>query len=361
MVVAVGANRLDATSGAERRSSGTGGFALFGRSTLGVLFDLETIEGRDAFGLDEEEMRDVRVVAMRVRDGDDASCLNLSMPQRPRLVGVDPEALASREAFTFAKVLGSPPDSPWLLLEDDASANIVPAIGDQNSVAWAMKRRVGDLIDYVDERGRPFQVRIVATVANSILQGNLLIDRGRFERLFPSESGARMFLIDAPPDRAEDVSAAMTRGMRDVGLELTPAPTRLAEFNAVQNTYLAIFQILGGLGLLLGSLGLGMVVARNVLERRGEMALLRAVGFRLSSIRWLVFSEHGLLLGLGLAAGTLSAVVAVLPVLRSPGADVPYGSTILLLAAVAISGTLWVWLASRLVVRGRILEALRNE
>jgi hypothetical protein len=36
----------------------------------------------------------------------------------------------------------------------------------------------------------------------------------------------------------------------------------LAEFNTVENTYLSIFQVLGGLGLLLGSAGLGIVVAR---------------------------------------------------------------------------------------------------
>jgi len=41
----------------------------------------------------------------------------------------------------------------------------------------------------------------------------------------------------------------------------------------VQNTYLGTFQILGGLGLLLGSAGLGIVVLRNVLERRGELGV----------------------------------------------------------------------------------------
>ena len=61
-------------------------------------------------------------------------------------------------------------------------------------------------------------------------------------------------------------------------MEVTPAVRRLAAFNAVQNTYLSTFQVLGGLGLLLGSVGLGVVVLRNVLERRGELALLLAVG-----------------------------------------------------------------------------------
>ena len=68
----------------------------------------------------------------------------------------------------------------------------------------------------------------------------------------------------------------MTRALRDRGLELTPAAEKLNAFNAVQNTYLDTFQVLGALGLLLGSVGLGVVVLRNVLERRGELALLAA-------------------------------------------------------------------------------------
>ena len=38
---------------------------------------------------------------MRVREGDDASCLNLNRAQKPRLLGVKPELLTDR--FTFAK------------------------------------------------------------------------------------------------------------------------------------------------------------------------------------------------------------------------------------------------------------------
>ena len=91
------------------------------------------------------------------------------------------------------------------------------------------------------------------------------------------------------------------------------------------------------------------------------MALLRAVGFRVRSIRWMVLSEHGLLLLLGLLSGTIAAIVAVLPAITSPGADVPYVTTAVLLLAILISGGLWVWLATMLVVRGKILEGLRSE
>jgi ABC-type antimicrobial peptide transport system permease subunit len=224
-----------------------------------------------------------------------------------------------------------------------------------------MGKKVGDTLDYVDERGQPFKVRIVGAVANSILQGQLIIDEAEFVKRFPGESGYRMFLLDAPSNAVSQVSAILSRAMQDVGLELTPAPQRLAQFNAVQNTYLGTFQVLGGLGLLLGSVGLGIVVLRNVLERRGELALLVAVGFRKRQLQRLLFLENGALLTAGLALGVVAAAVAVLPALLSPGAELPYATLSLTLAAVLVNGALWTWGATRLAVRGDLLKALRNE
>ena len=386
LVAAIGANRLDAGRDATKRSSGTGGFALFGEATLPVVRDLNTPAGREFFGLDEKAMQGVSVVPFRVRDGDDASCLNLNRAQTPRLLGVKPELLAERKAFTFAQVLkGMPTTNPWDLLhrsrrgnEADGSVvnqpphvggydDAIPAIGDAASIQWALGKKLGDTIEYTDERGQKFKVRLVAGVANSILQGNLIIDEAEFVKRFPGEAGHRMFLIDVPSNtgaesnRLEKTSAAMSRALQDVGLELTPTTQRLEAFNAVQNTYLNTFQILGGLGLLLGSAGLGVVVLRNVLERRSELGLLQAVGFRRSSLQWLVLSEHGGLLGLGLAVGITAAVAAVLPALLAPGAENHFVALIATLAGVFVSGLAWTWVATRLALRGDLLKALRNE
>jgi ABC-type lipoprotein release transport system permease subunit len=364
LVLSVGANRLGTPSDPTQRRSGTGGFALFGSATLGVPQDLNSTAGRAAFALQSSELEGVDVVAMRVRAGDDASCLNLSLPQNPQLVGVQPAQLAERGAFEFQQ---EPPGAAdgWLALEptdanDPLQMRTVPAIGDAASVQWAMHKQVGDVIEYTDELGRPFGVRIVATLKGSILQGSLLISEASFRALFPSESGTRMFLIDAPPDRIDAVAAHLGRGLSDVGLELVPTAVRLAEFNAVQNTYLLIFQMLGALGLLLGSVGLGLVVLRNTLERKSELAILRAVGFQARSVQWLVLSEHGLLLALGLACGTLAALVALLPGL-SGGAAPTLLPVLGILAAVAINGAVWVRAATALALRGPLLAALRDE
>ena len=357
LIVSIGVFRLDANRDATQKTSGTGGFALLGETTLPVVQDLNSASGRDFFALNEADLVGVNFVPFRVRAGDEASCLNLNRAQKPRLLGVKPELLAGR--FSFAK------GESWQKLKSEIrnpkSEIEVAAIGDANSIQWAMGKKVGDTIDYVDERGQPFQVRIVGAVANSILQGQLLIDEAEFVKRFPGESGYRMFLIDVPSNTVSQVSATLSRAMQDVGLELTPTAVRLNQFNAVQNTYLGTFQVLGGLGLLLGSVGLGIVVLRNVLERRSELAVLLAVGFRRQQVQLLLLLENGALLLMGLLIGAGAAGIAVLPALLAPTAQLPVASLGLTLAAVLANGALWTWAATRYAVRGDLLAALRNE
>ncbi|MEA3367459.1 MAG: ABC transporter permease, partial [Planctomycetota bacterium] len=173
--------------------------------------------------------------------------------------------------------------------------------------------------------------------------------------------GYRMFLIEVSAARAEAVSGILSRQLADVGLSVTPTARRLADLGAMQNTYLTIFQTLGGLGLLLGSVGLGVVVLRNVLERRGELALMRAVGWRKRRLHRLILIEHWGLLAMGLACGVVSAGLAVAPVIAKAGSPVPYLSLAGTLLAVGAGGLLWTYLASRVALRGRLLAALRNE
>lgn len=363
LIVAIGAFRLDADTNAWKRTAGTGGFALIAESTLPIVKDLNTKEGRDDLGLDEKILRGVSFVPFRVREGDDASCLNLNRAQQPRLLGVEPRLLVERSAFSFAKVeRSSSSESPWSILETGTASDVrVPAIGDAASIQWALGKKIGDSLSFQDERGGEFEVRLAAGLANSIMQGSLIIDESQFKHRFPGVSGYRMFLIDCPSNALPEVSAELTRALQDYGFEVTPAAQRLAAFNAVQNTYLSTFQVLGGLGLLLGSFGLGVVVLRNMLERRSEMALLMAVGFERSRVQRLVLAEHAALLCLGLAIGIVSAVIAILPGLLSPRGGLPVQSLALTLAGVFAFGLVSTWLATRAAVRGNLLEGLRNE
>ena len=356
LLIAVSAFHRDPRQGASERRSGAGGFALYAQAALPVYDDLNSAAGQGVFGLSAAEMKDVSLLPLRVRVGDDASCLNLNRAQQPRLLGVKSEDMEQRGAFRFVS-----PGGHWMLLDQPQPDGVVPAIGDEQTVMWALGKKLGDTLPYTDERGQTFDIRIVGVLGSSILQGSLLISEKQFIAHFPSTAGYRVFLVDAPAGRSADVAEALSRALQDRGLDVIPAWQRLAEFLAVENTYLGIFQALGGLGLLLGSLGLGIVVLRNVLERRQELALLQALGFRRRALQRLLLSEHGLLILLGLAVGLIAALLAILPALQAPGAAVPWSRLLLTLAGLALGGCLWSWLAARAALRGPLLPALRNE
>jgi len=362
LVIAVGANRNDPLADAHRRDSGTGGFVLFGQSSIGILHDLSSKAGRRSMGMDDPSLEDIQVVQLRVRDGDDASCFNLNRAQSPQLLGIQPDQLKQRGSFTFTDVIeGAASKEAWNLLNRDLGQDVVPAVGDYATVIWALGKSVGDQLQFSDDRGNSFKLQIVGLLKNSILQGSLIIAEDEFIKRFPSEEGYRMLLIDCPKQKINAVTDKLSFGLKYFGLDLMPAAQRLAEFNSVENTYLSIFQMLGGLGLILGSVGLGLVVLRNVLDRRGELAMLRAVGFDKIMLKKMIFHEHsGLMLG-GLACGVIAALVAVGPALKNPGAQAASFSLVLTIGAIGISGMIWIWIAANFALSGGMLDALRNE
>ncbi len=367
LVSAIGVNELDAGAGANLKTSGTGGFALFGRSTIPVFNDLNDTKpngGREKAGVPNKGLERVEIFPLRVKTGDEASCLNLNKAQRPRILGV-PSALAERGGFTFSSTSTSEPpllpgESPWHILDRDFSGPI-PAVCDEQSMMWALHLGLGDELPITDERGVEHKLKLVGALSNSILQGSILISEKHFLELFPSESGYRYFLIDAPEAQSENVTLALADALSDPGFEAQPAVKRLAEFNAVQNTYLTTFQALGALGLLLGSLGLGIVVLRNMLERRAELAMLRALGFSRGDVGTMILSEHAMLMLLGLCVGTFAALAAIAPTLKGPGELLRWRTMHWMLLGILATGSLSMLLAAWSSLRAPLLESLNSE
>jgi energy-converting hydrogenase Eha subunit A len=85
------------------------------------------------------------------------------------------------------------------------------------------------------------------------------------------------------------------------------------------------------------------------------------VGFTRRLLARIVLVEHVALLAVGLIIGVVAAAIAVLPTLISPAAERPSWTLIMLLAGVLANGLVWTWLATRWSLRGRLLDALRNE
>ncbi|MEM9399009.1 MAG: ABC transporter permease [Verrucomicrobiota bacterium] len=307
LVVAVSVFRKDANTQSHQRSAATGGFALVADTTVPLQNDvIPTLS----------DVKPFPVVPLRVLDGDEASCLNLNTAQQPRLLGVQTQALLDREAFSFVQVVEGEKKDGWKLLDKKLSERIVPAVADMNSLMWSLGMKVGDDLEYLDDKGELFKIRLVGAVAGTMLQGSLIISEDHFRHYFPNQAGYRKFFIDATEDASTQLAKSLSRSFSDYGMEVQQAADVVNRLNAVENTYIAMFQALGGLGLILGCFGVAVTMLRNVVERRSELALLRSLGFDQQHVQELIFKECFKLVmwgcGLGLGASLLAAGPALL-------------------------------------------------
>ncbi len=364
VIAAVAAGQINPTRQHPDKHSGNGGFTLVAESSRPILYDLNTPAGRKQLGILDKDgspeaslWSQLKIVQFRVNPGEDASCLNLFQTRVPTILGT-PQEMIDRGGFTFANAGRG---NPWKLLNSPPDERTVPVLGDMNTLQFSLKKGIAAKIPVPNAEQPQFDLQVAGMFNGAVFQGVLLMSDEQFQRRYPERKGYQYFLVEVPESQSAAAIDLLESQLAPYGFDAEPVAERLARFLLVQNTYLSTFQTLGGLGLLLGTLGLATVMLRNVWERQAEIALLRAVGFPSSSIGQLVLWENAYLLTWGLIAGVVSAFVAMTPHLRSTGADVPWGSVLGLFAAVILFGMSAATLAIRFAVRVPIVATLRGE
>ncbi len=348
-----------------------GGFTLVGESSQPIVKDLNDPSYRRVIlGDKAEKLRDIEIIPMRLKIGDNASCSNLFQSSQPRILGVPPELeqqqaqrqLVDQFPWDSAEL---PNAAAWSLLEEPASGSKdqpIPVVIDQNTALWSLHRSgsIGEVFSY-EYDDRVLHFRTVGLLRNSVLQGALLIGRENLERAFPSVVGYQFFLINAPSENLQDVSSVLEDGWNDLGLDVVRSEEILKTLLGVQNTYLSAFQALGALGLLIGTIGLAVIQIRTVVERRSELALLKALGFSNGRLGAILLLENALLLIGGAIAGVLCASLSILPSAWQGQPLADFQGPLLMVVFVLVIGLLAGVLAARRAIRLPLLDALRGK
>jgi hypothetical protein len=382
LIIAISAFRLQPSE------KGTGGFELIGQTAQPLYRDLRDATVRsELLGLERQALDNVTIAPMRLRVGQDASCNNLYQATRPTVLGVpssfgDVIAEAGLPGFDWAATTETKaddptgarlngPGSPWNVLNRDAlsrdalgtNEDPIPVIIDQNTAMWSlqMTKGVGEKKVFEYRDGEPITFEVVGLLSNSMLQGKLLISENNFERIFPDVSGYRFFLFACDRQEADSIAGALENRLGDVGMDVSDARAVLSGMLAVQNTYLRTFQSLGALGLLLGTIGLAVAQLRSVLERRQELAVMRALGFTRRRLASVVMRETAVLLLLGIGCGAVCAILAVLPHAAVSGLRPPIVEPLLVIGGIIAFGMLAGLIAVSSVARMPLLESLRSE
>jgi len=326
----------------QNRPSGSGGFAFWIETTTAVHRGSNADSTEDILQLGDQRGQLGDILPFRVGTGDDASCFNLNSVARPRLLATDTAALEQRGSFTIKTTAPGIGKSWKSLREGDA----LRAFIDETTLLWVLKKKPGDRIDYTDEQGNSFPVEIAGTLDGTVFQGSFIVDEQRFLERFPSTGGYQLFLADTPGDLTA-TRGILQKSLTDLGATVTTTSDRLAAFHSVENTYISIFNVLGGLGVILGAAGLGLVTARNLAERRNEFSQLHQLGISRKIIRSLVFRETRQFILWAVGIGLAAAIVSILPALPKTGLLVTLGWIAALAALFLLTAASCAWLAYR--------------
>jgi len=356
IVFTVGVNKKSVPADLSDRKSGTGGFSYIAEMSLPFYNDLNNSEIQEEYNLTNLSVDKITFVQFRIKEGDDASCLNLNRVTNPQVLGVDTKVFAELNPFRVKSAIENfDAENPWKELEKN-NQSYVPAIANETDIIWQMGKAVGDTLTYTADNGERFVIRLVAGLENSIFQGNIIISEKAFLQKFNTVTGSKLFLLNNIA-KAKQLSEELSNSLIDYGITLTRTTERLAQFNKIENTYLSIFLILGSFGIFLGSFGISIVVFRNVYEQKSELALMQAVGIEKRMIKKMIVQGHLLLL----FAGILIGLTASLFTSFSSIDKIPYLLITLIILIVTANGIFWTHFSAEQALSSDLLPSLRKE
>jgi putative ABC transport system permease protein len=307
-----------------------GGYDILGTSEVPMFFDLGNASERSSHNV--TGFPDVSVVQFLSFGNPGGTCSNLDTKAPPKILAANGSFVSDSKIPVSDSVDGSRGAPAWRLLDRDEGKGVVPAIGDYTTVVWIFGKGLGGTIPITDEHGNAVRLRIVAILHDSVFQGSVFISEGSMKRLYPTLSQYNMFLFrlhrgwtgegagtngasgagaGAPENgSAANVAAALESSLSGYGFSARPVSDLVRDLIRVDLAYVSMLQAMLAAGLLIGTLGFAAKVARETIERRFELGVLRAVGFRRGQIARLLVQENVFIFLLGFGLALASALPA---------------------------------------------------
>jgi putative ABC transport system permease protein len=158
-------------------------------------------------------------------------------------------------------------------------------------------------------------------------------------------------------------SALVTRGVQADSLQ------KIAEENnALSRNFLYLMQAFMGLGLVVGIAAIGVIAFRTVVERRQQIGMLRAIGYKRSTVALSFLIESSFVTILGTLAGTVLGLFLAYFLVTSdsfPAEDqkyyIPWAQVVFFVVVTLVASLLMTWIPARQAASVPTAEALRYE
>jgi len=290
-----------------------GGFDIMAEATRPIGPDLNDQAARQKIGV--ELTQPVELFMVRTVGTSGAVCSNMNPQYPPRLIGANDRFIQSSDFPVASSLSGKGTKETWAALDTKVDGRI-PIMVDENTLIIylgyaAYEGALGHVFSVSAENG-PVELVVAGILSPSVIAGNFVMHEDWLKQLYPTGSGYRV--VFAKTAQPATVIGELENGLANYGLDARNVKDIVRETTSAEQGYMNLFQAYLGAGLVLGVVALAVTEARQVTERRRDIAMLRAIGLSRSSIGRVFYIEAAIVgimsLAIGLIAGLALAATS---------------------------------------------------
>jgi putative ABC transport system permease protein len=218
----------------------------------------------------------------------------------------------------------------WMAVTANNSSNVVWSFGSVNFNGPPTGSRTpaaGDLLQlfYTPNIGPTLSKNVtVAGVLNGVFFSGIVGTSQLLKNSFGVGTGQLGFVKVSSGVDPTTVSNILKRDFSRLGMQPLAIAVVISTFVQIGQSFLGIFEAFLALGLVVGIAGLGIISIRSVVERRKEIGVLRAIGYRKNMILAAFLLENSYVALLGILIGIVLGIDLGYAIATSPGSGLTF-------------------------------------
>jgi len=227
--------------------------------------------------------------------------------QRRSIIGIDRNFI-DNSTFGISDHLDeyNSEEEVWDAVMSNSSLVITQNQGSQFTAPMGAGDQLGDTVTLITESG-PVEKKIIGFMDQSVING-LFMSKRTTENEFNITSNTLFFLDTKDGVDADEVGQELKKEFVENGFQPIVIGTIIKQSLNAQFMFFDLFSGYMGLGLIVGIAGLGIISLRAVHERRLEIGMMRAIGFKRRMISYAFLIENSFITLTGIILGTVLGI-----------------------------------------------------
>ena len=224
------------------------------------------------------------------------------------------------------------------------------------------------IADPIDGRSTTVDVIGVVEFGASASFFGIYIPESTFQQTFGEPRLTRHYVSLRDPGDAKDVAREIEGTLLATGAQAESIKQQIDDDQALTRNFFLLMQGFMGLGLFVGIAAVGVIAFRTVVERRQQIGMLRAIGYKRSTVALSFMLESSFITLLGIGSGVALAIWLSFFLITSDefpatnaGYVIPWTRIFIFSGSAFFASLLMTFIPSRQAASVPIAEALRYE